>query len=81
MNKIEEANLMGQTQVTTSNTVNNPKLASLETSLEAQPELSKGKNSNNAKLVSIITLPELFSKINPKDGDFLKYIPDDLLNP
>lgn len=81
MNSIKEADLEGTTSFSEGEGANIPKSASLETSLEAQPELSKGKNSNNAKLVSIITLPELFSKINPKDGDFLKYIPDDLLNP
>ena len=43
-----------------------------ETSLEAQPELPKGENSYNPKLVLTITLPELFSKFNPRDGNFLK---------
>ncbi len=30
--------------------------------------------------ISNISIPELFSKINPKDGKFLKYIPDEFLN-
>ena len=61
-----EADLYGQPELSKGENSNNSKSASLETSLEAQTSFSKREDGNNAKLVSSITLPELFSKINPK---------------
>ncbi len=41
-----------------------------------------GENHASTRLlpVSNISIPDLFAKINPDDGKFLKYIPDEFLN-
>ena len=42
--------------------------------------LESNQASTNLIPVSNITIPDLFAKINPKDKNFLKYIPDEFLN-
>ena len=54
-------------------------LTKIETGVEGNTA-SENQMATSLIPISNISIPELFSKINPKDKKFLKYVPDEFLN-
>ena len=44
------------------------------------PPSQNNLDDNNAQVVSVISIADLFANVNPIDGDFIKYIPDHFLS-
>lgn len=55
-------------------------LNKIEDSLHTQTPTNKSDGQKYAPLSSNISLSDFFAKVNPADGDFLKYVPDGFLN-
>ncbi len=54
-------------------------LTKIETGVEGNTA-SDNQTATSLVPISNISIPDLFAKINPDDGKFLKYIPDEFLN-
>ena len=55
-------------------------LTKIETGVVGDTMIDQTQSSTRLIPVSAISIPQLISKINPRDENFFKYIPDTLLN-